>query len=156
MKGIILAGGNGTRLAPLTNIISKQLLPVYDKPMICYPLATLMQMNIREIIIISTPQDIPNIKNFLKDGSEIGLRIEYKVQESPDGIAQSLILAEDFIGNSSSCLILGDNIFYGTEISGEEIQNKINNVNQGKIGSYIFAYQVSDPERYGVIEFDKT
>ena len=154
LKGIILAGGNGTRLAPLTNTISKQLLPVYDKPMICYPLATLMNLGIREILIISTRQDIPNIKKFLGDGKDYGIVISYAIQEEPRGIAESFLIGEKFIGTSNVCLILGDNIFYGAEISKENLQQKISDLETKKLGAFIFAYHVSDPERYGVIEFN--
>ncbi len=152
MKGILLAGGSGTRLAPLTNVMSKQLLPVYDKPMICYPLATLMNLNIRDILIISTPNDTPRIQDFLKDGSQFGLNLSYKVQEQPKGIAQSLIIAEEFIGDDNVCLILGDNIFYGAEFSGNHdlLDEKIAQLESGKTGGIIFTYHVSDPERYGV------
>lgn len=157
MKGILLAGGNGTRLAPLTNIISKQLLPVYDKPMICYPLATLINLNIRDILIISTANDTPKIREFLKDGSDLGIKISYAVQEAPKGIAEAFIIGKDFIGNDDVCLILGDNIFYGSEVSGNdhELQAKIQLLQNKEIGSIIFAYHVSDPERYGVINFDE-
>jgi glucose-1-phosphate thymidylyltransferase len=155
MKGIILAGGSGSRLAPLTNIISKQLLPVYDKPMICYPLATLMSIGIRQILIISTPQDLPNIEKFLGDGRELGIRISYQVQDQPKGIAEAFILGEKFIGKDRVCLVLGDNIFYGAEIGVEALQNKFVQMNNNQIDAFIFAYQVSDPERYGVVEFDK-
>ncbi len=155
MKGIILAGGSGTRLAPLTNVISKQLLPVYDKPMICYPLATLMNIDIKEILIISTPSDTAHIENFLGDGTDLGIKIEYKVQDNPGGIAEAFLVGEKFIGNDSVCLILGDNIFYGSEISGENLANKFTKIKDGDIGAYIFAYHVSDPERYGVVEFDQ-
>lgn len=155
MKGIILAGGSGTRLAPLTNVISKQLLPVYDKPMICYPLSNLMNINIKEILIISTPLDVPNIQKFLGDGSDLGIKIEYAVQVEPKGIADAFIVGEKFIGNDSVCLILGDNIFYGSEIYGTNLVEKFEKIKSNQIGAYIFAYQVSDPERYGVIEFDE-
>lgn len=155
MKGIILAGGSGTRLAPLTNIISKQLLPVYDKPMICYPLATLMNLNIKEILIISTPQDVPNIEKFLGDGQNYGINISYKIQENPNGIAEAFILGADFIKNDNVCLILGDNIFYGSEVSRENLQPKIDKIQNGEIGGLVFAYHVLDPERYGVVEFDE-
>ncbi len=154
MKGIILAGGSGTRLAPLTNVISKQLLPVYDKPMICYPLATLMNLDIRDILIISTPQDTPNIENFLGDGSNFGIKISYAVQEKPTGIADAFIIGEKFIGEDNVCLILGDNIFYGSEISRENVNQRIAQIKQGEIGGLVFAYHVSDPERYGVVELD--
>jgi len=155
MKGIILAGGNGTRLAPLTNVISKQLLPVYDKPMICYPLATLMNLNIKEILIISTPQDTPNIEKFLGDGSDYGLKLSYAVQNEPKGIAEAFLIGEKFIQNENVCLILGDNIFYGAEINRENLEDKISQVKSGEIGGLVFAYHVSDPERYGVVEFDE-
>ncbi len=156
MKGIILAGGSGTRLAPLTNVISKQLLPVYDKPMICYPLATLMNLGISEILIISTPQDTPHIERFLGDGSNYNIKLSYASQSEPRGIADAFLVGEKFIGNSSVCLILGDNIFYGAEISGDILQEKIIDLENKKNGAFVFAYHVSDPERYGVIEFDKT
>lgn len=165
MKGIILAGGSGSRLAPLTNVISKQLLPVYDKPMICYPLATLMNLNIKEILVISTPFDTPHIERFLGDGSDFGIKIEYKVQEKPNGIAEAFIVGEEFIGDDAVCLILGDNIFYGSGISTNNfygsgvstnnLQERFAEVESGKFGAQVFAYQVSDPARYGVIEFDK-
>ena len=154
MKGIILAGGSGTRLAPLTNVISKQLLPVYDKPMICYPLSTLISLNIKEILIISTPHDIKNIENFLGDGSDYGLKLEYASQTKPNGIAEAFLIGENFIGNENVCLILGDNIFYGSEISEDYLENSINNIGN-ECGAYVFAYRVSDPERYGVVEFAK-
>ena len=154
MKGIILAGGSGTRLAPLTNVISKQLLPVYDKPMICYPLSTLISLNIKEILIISTPHDIKNIENFLGDGSDYGLKLEYASQTKPNGIAEAFLIGENFIGNENVCLILGDNIFYGSEISEDYLKNSINNIGND-CGAYVFAYRVSDPERYGVVEFAK-
>lgn len=153
MKGIILAGGSGTRLAPLTNVISKQLLPVYDKPMICYPLATLMNLGIKEILIISTPQDTPNIEKFLGDGSNYGLKLSYIVQDQPKGIAEAFLLGEKFIGNENVCLILGDNIFYGAEVNRENIEHKIAQIEAKEIGALVFAYHVSDPERYGVVEF---
>jgi glucose-1-phosphate thymidylyltransferase len=152
MKGIILAGGSGTRLYPITKGISKQLLPVYDKPMIYYPLSVLMLSGIQEILIISTPEDLPNFKKLLGDGSEIGLNLHYKEQPSPDGLAQAFIIGEDFIGNDDVCLVLGDNIFYGYGFSGI-LQNARNNVNEGK--STVFGYYVNDPERYGIAEFDK-
>lgn len=154
MKGIILAGGSGTRLAPLTNVISKQLLPVYDKPMICYPLSTLISLNIKEILIISTPHDIKNIENFLGDGSDYGLKLEYASQAKPNGIAEAFLIGENFIGNENVCLILGDNIFYGSEISEDYLKKNINNIGN-ECGAYVFAYHVSDPERYGVVEFAK-
>ncbi len=154
MKGIILAGGSGTRLAPLTNVISKQLLPVYDKPMICYPLATLMNLGITEILIISTPNDTPNIEKFLGDGSSYNIKLSYAIQEQPRGIADAFLVGEKFIGSSSVCLILGDNIFYGSEISGDNMQDKISAIEDNNNGAFVFAYHVSDPERYGVVEFD--
>ena len=152
MKGIILAGGSGTRLYPLTKIISKQLLPVYDKPMIYYPLSTVMLFGIKDILIISTPQDTPNIAKLFGNGSKFGLNITYKIQENPDGIAQAFLIGEDFIGDDDVCLILGDNIFY----MGDQFDNFKTEVNKNK-GSKatIFAYHVSDPERFGVVEFDE-
>lgn len=155
MKGIILAGGSGTRLAPLTNIISKQLLPVYDKPMICYPLATLMNFGIREILIISTPQDTPNIEKFLGNGSDYGLKLSYAIQDEPKGIAEAFLIGEKFIADKNVCLILGDNIFYGSEISGEYLHDKIEKLESGQTGAFVFAYHVSDPERYGVVELNE-
>ena len=154
MKGIILAGGSGTRLAPLTQIISKQLLPVYDKPMICYPLATLINIGITEILIISTQEDTPNISKFLGDGQNFGIKIAYKVQEKPRGIAEALIIGEDFIGKDSVCLVLGDNIFYGSEFNYHHLQSNFHKLNNNEVQALIFAYQVADPERYGVVELD--
>ena len=151
MKGIILAGGSGTRLYPITKGVSKQLLPVYDKPMIYYPLSVLMLAGIQEILIISTPQDLPNFKKLFGNGSEIGLNLSYKEQPNPDGLAQAFIIGEDFIENDDVCLILGDNIFFGYGFS-KILQNAIKNVNDGK--STIFSYYVNDPERYGIASFD--
>ncbi len=150
MKGIILAGGAGTRLYPLTTVTSKQLMPVYDKPMIYYPLSVLMLAGIKNILIISTPQDLPRFKDLLKDGSNWGLQLSYKEQPQPQGIAQAFIIGEEFIGKDPVCLILGDNIFYGQGFS--EILAKLNNLQQGAV---VFGYWVHDPERYGVVELDK-
>jgi len=150
MKGIILAGGLGSRLNPLTKVISKQLIPVYDKPMIYYPLSILMLAGIKDILIISTPQDLPNFKHLFGEGREIGLNISYKEQPRPEGIAQAFIIGEEFIGEDSVCLILGDNIFYGHSFS--MTLKKMANL---KNGAYIFGYLVSDPQRYGIVEFNK-
>ena len=152
MKGIILAGGSGTRLYPITKGVSKQLLPVYDKPMIYYPLSVLMLAGIQDILIISTPEDLPNFEKLLGNGSEIGLQLSYKEQPSPDGLAQAFVIGEEFIGTDDVCLVLGDNIFYGVGFSGM-LQNARINVAEGK--STVFGYYVNDPERYGVAEFDK-
>lgn len=148
MKGIVLAGGAGTRLHPITLAMSKQLMPIYDKPMIYYPISTLLQTGIRDILIISTPQDLPNFEKLLGDGSNIGCHFEYKVQEVPNGLAQAFVLGEKFIGNDKVALVLGDNIFYGGGIE------KHLEENNDPDGGVIFAYHVSDPERYGVVEFD--
>jgi glucose-1-phosphate thymidylyltransferase len=150
MKGIILAGGNGTRLYPVTLPICKQLLPIYDKPMIYYPMSVLMLAGIKDILIISTPGDTPSFQKLFNDGSAWGLNISYKVQQSPDGLAQAFILGEEFIGNDSVCLILGDNIFYGPSFS--PLLKKAASIKEGAI---IFGYQVKDPERFGVVEFDE-
>ncbi|MBQ1532304.1 MAG: glucose-1-phosphate thymidylyltransferase RfbA, partial [Solobacterium sp.] len=153
MKGIILAGGSGTRLYPLTKVTSKQLLPVYDKPMIYYPLSTLMLAKIREILIISTPQDLPNFERLLGDGSQFGVSFSYKVQEVPNGLAQAFVLGEEFIGDDDVCLILGDNIFYGNHFA-TMLKNAVN-VTESSKRAVIFGKYVNDPERFGVAEFDE-
>lgn len=152
MKGIILAGGSGTRLYPLTTVTSKQLLPVYDKPMIYYPLSVLMLAGIRDILIISTPEDTPRFETLLGDGKHFGLNLSYKVQPSPDGLAQAFILGEKFIGNDSACMILGDNIFYGNGLK-HALKRAVENSAKGI--ATVFGYYVTDPERFGVVEFDK-
>jgi glucose-1-phosphate thymidylyltransferase len=153
MKGIVLAGGSGTRLYPITKGISKQLLPIYDKPMIYYPISVLMLAKIRDILIISTPQDLPMFMRLLGDGSEYGVNFEYAEQASPDGLAQAFIIGEKFIGNNSVCMVLGDNIFYGQGFS-EMLRKAVDSVEKQNIAT-VFAYYVKDPERYGVVSFDK-
>jgi len=154
MKGIILAGGSGTRLYPLTKGVSKQLMPIYDKPMIYYPLSILMLAGIKEVLIISTPEDLPRFEQLLGDGSDIGMKFEYIVQPSPDGLAQAFILGRDFISNDDACLILGDNIYYGHGMT-DMLANSVSNAKERNMAT-VFGYHVNDPERYGVVDFDAT
>jgi len=154
MKGIILAGGSGTRLYPLTKVVSKQLMPIYDKPMIYYPLSVLMLSGIREVLIISTPEDLPRFEQLLGDGSDIGMKFDYIVQPSPDGLAQAFILGKDFIDNNDACLILGDNIYYGHGMT-SVLSNAVLNAKDKNLAT-VFGYHVNDPQRYGVVDFDST
>ncbi|MBL3532018.1 glucose-1-phosphate thymidylyltransferase RfbA [Companilactobacillus zhachilii] len=149
MKGIILAGGSGTRLYPITKVVSKQLLPIYDKPMIYYPMSSLMLAGIQDILIISTPNDIPRFKELFGDGDDLGLKVSYAIQENPNGLAEAFIIGRDFIGDDSVCLILGDNIYYGVGLS-----KMLQRASQKKRGATVFGYQVNDPERFGVVDFD--
>lgn len=153
MKGIVLAGGAGTRLYPLTMVTSKQLLPIYDKPMVYYPLSVLMLAGIRDILLISTPQDLPNFERLLGDGSQYGIQLSYKVQPSPDGLAQAFLLGEEFIGDEPCAMVLGDNIFYGNGL-GNLVRDAVSNAENGR--ATIFGYYVNDPERFGIVEFDET
>ena len=153
MKGIVLAGGSGTRLYPVTKAISKQLLPIYDKPMVYYPISVLMLAGIRDILIISTPEDISKFENLLSDGAQFGVNFSYKIQPSPDGLAQAFIIGEDFIGNDTAALVLGDNVFYGQSFS-KTLQNAVNRV-EASGGATVFGYKVRDPQRFGVVEFDE-
>ncbi len=153
MKGIVLAGGSGTRLFPITKGVSKQMLPIYDKPMVYYPISVLMLAGIREILIISTPEDLPGFKRLMGDGSDFGVEFTYAEQPSPDGLAQAFIIGEEFIGNDSACLVLGDNIFYGQNFS-SMLQTALNDAEKNNMAT-VFGYYVNDPERYGVAEFDK-
>ena len=152
MKGIVLAGGSGTRLYPITKGISKQLIPIFDKPMVYYPISVLMLAGIRDILIISTPQDMPSFKRLLGDGSEFGVRFEYAEQPSPDGLAQAFIIGKDFIGDDSVCLVLGDNIFHGSNFA-TMLRTAVAKADQGQ--ATVFGYRVNDPERYGVVEFNE-
>ena len=153
MKGIVLAGGSGTRLYPVTKAISKQLLPIYDKPMVYYPISVLMLAGIRDILIISTPEDISKFENLLSDGAQFGVNFSYKIQPSPDGLAQAFILGEEFIGDDTAALVLGDNVFYGQSFS-KTLQNAVNRV-EASGGATVFGYRVRDPQRFGVVEFDE-